>query len=406
MQSNADFLIIGGGVVGLTIAREIKLRNPECSVVVLEKESKIGLHSSCRNSSVLHSGVYYPADTLKAKICSQGAKEMAAYHEEHSIPIRRCGKILIATNEYDAQQFDLLVNRAGENNIDIEILKEEKLHSLEPEIRSFNGKGILIPTTSVGDSKMMMQVLQSEVADLGVAIQLNAKIVSIQPKNNELTLQDGVVNSYGHVVNAAGLYADEIAHEFGVGKEYSLLPFKGLYWMIDPQAGFKIDHLIYPIPDLRIPFLGVHTTTSIDGTTYLGPTAVPAFGRENYHGIQGIELNDFFKISSQLVKQLIKNKDGFRRLAWQEGSRYFKPRFAEAARKILPRLKTSHLLPSNKVGIRAQMVNVETGRMLMDFLVESGPNSTHIINAISPAWTSAFPFARHIYENYIEQERT
>jgi (S)-2-hydroxyglutarate dehydrogenase len=406
MRVNTDFLIIGAGVVGLTIAREIKLRNPESKIIVLEKESEIGLHSSCRNSSVLHSGIYYPANTLKAKICSQGATEMANFHEEHNIPIMKCGKILIATNEYDAQQFSLLVNRAKENNIKIEMLNEQDLKSLEPEIKSFNGKGILVPSTSVGDSKTMMQVLQSEVIRLGIEIHLNAEIVYISAKIQEVALRDSTRYCYGHTVNAAGLFADEIAHEFGVGREYTLLPFKGIYWKIDPQAGFRINHLIYPIPDLRVPFLGVHTTTSVDGTTYLGPTAVPAFGRENYQGLEGIQINDFFRISSHLIKQFIGNKDGFRRLAWQEGSRYFKPRFAEAAKKILPRLKTSHLLQSDKVGIRAQTVNLETGRMVMDFLVENGSNSTHIINAISPAWTSAFPFARHIYENYIEQEST
>jgi len=406
MQHNADFLIIGGGVVGLTISREIKLRNPDCTVVVLEKEKKIGLHSSCRNSSVLHSGVYYPADTLKAKICSQGAKEMAAYHEEHNIPIKRCGKILVATNEYDAQQFDVLVNRAYENNIDIELLNEQEIHKLEPEVTSYNGKGILIPSTSVGDSKTMMQVLNTEVADLGITVRLDAKIASIESTDKTVTLDGGESFSYGHAVNAAGLHADTIAHQFGVGQKYSLLPFKGIYWEIDHNAGFQLNHLIYPIPDLRVPFLGVHTTTSIDGTVYLGPTAVPSFGRENYRGIEGIELNDFFRISSQLVKQFMSNKDGFRRLAWQEGSRFFKTRFVEAANKILPRLKTTHLRPSSKVGIRAQMVDAETGRMVMDFLVEKGSNSTHIINAISPAWTSAFPFARHIYENYIELEHS
>ena len=170
---------------------------------------------------------------------------------------------------------------------------------------------------------------------------------------------------------------------------------------MNPSAGFNLKHLIYPVPDLRVPFLGVHTTTSVDGVTYLGPTAVPAFGRENYHGIEGVNLNDFIDIASNLTKQFIANKDGFRRLSWQEGSRYIKPRFASAAKKILPRLKMSHLLPSNKVGIRAQILDMETSRMVNDFLVEDGLNSTHIINAISPAWTSAFPFSRYIYDNHI-----
>jgi (S)-2-hydroxyglutarate dehydrogenase len=404
MHTNTDFLIIGGGVIGLAIAREIKLRNPNQSITVLEKEKKVGLHSSGRNSSVLHSGIYYPAHTIKAKICSQGAEEMAAYHKEHKIPLSRCGKILIATNEYDAAQHDLLVNRAKENKIPIELLNEQDIHSLEPEIRSFDGRGILVPSTSVGDSKQMVQALCTEVEKLGVEICFEAIITSIKTKTQTVTLQDGAVFSYGHAVNAAGLHADKIAHEFGVGKQYVLLPFKGIYWKIDPNAGFKIQHLVYPIPDLRVPFLGIHTTTSVEGETYLGPTAVPAFGRENYSGLHGVSPGEFFGISTHLIRQFLRNNDGFRRLAWQEGSRYLKSRFVGVAQKMLPRLKKSHLIHSGKVGIRAQMVNKETGRMVMDFLVENGSNSTHIINAISPAWTSAFPFARYVYENYIDLE--
>jgi len=246
-----------------------------------------------------------------------------------------------------------------------------------------------------------MKALRVEVKKMGVSIYFNSKIANINPIDKHVILKDSSKFSYGHVINSAGLYADEIAHQFEVGQKYTLLPFKGIYWKLDPNAGFNLKHLVYPVPDLRVPFLGVHTTTSVDGITYLGPTAVPAFGRENYCGINGVNLNDFFNITSNLTRQFFANNDGFRRLAWQEGSRYIKPRFASAAKRILPRLKMHHLLPSNKVGIRAQMLNTETGRMVNDFVVEDGYNSTHIINAISPAWTSAFPFARYIYENHI-----
>jgi L-2-hydroxyglutarate oxidase LhgO len=182
-----------------------------------------------------------------------------------------------------------------------------------------------------------------------------------------------------------------------------LLPFKGIYWKLDPGSGIGIRHLIYPVPDLRVPFLGVHTTTTTDGATYLGPTAVPAFGRENYHGWKGVSLGEMTRITGLLIRQYARGKDGFRRLAWQEGRRYFKPWFADAARAIVPRLRTEHLLPSDKVGIRAQMLDRQTGRLVTDFLVERGPSSTHILNAISPAWTSAFPFSRHICDHYIER---
>ena len=404
MKVITDYLIIGAGVVGISIAREIKIRNPKVSVTILEKESDVGLHSSGRNSSVLHSGIYYPSESLKAMVCSQGAMEMKDYHRDNKIPLVECGKILITTNQYDEPQLETLLRRAKENKILIEELDEQDLKRLEPEIRSFNGKGLYVPSTSVGDSKKVMKTLRKEVEKMGVSIYFNTTITKINSTTRQVILADGGVYNYGHVVNAAGLYADKIAHQFGVGHKYTLLPFKGIYWKLNPSAGFNLKHLVYPVPDLRVPFLGVHTTTSVDGITYLGPTAVPAFGRENYHGIKGVNVRDFFDITSNLTRQFIANKDGFRRLSWQEGSRYIKPRFVAAAKKILPRLKAQHLLPSNKVGIRAQMLDMETSRMVNDFLVENGVNSTHIINAISPAWTSAFPFARYIYDNHITKQ--
>jgi len=398
-----DYLVIGAGIVGVTIAREIKQRNPNAKVLILEKESDAGLHSSGRNSSVLHSGIYYPENSLKAKVCCQGSKEMKEYHKEHNIPLVECGKIIVATKKYDVPQLDVLLQRGKKSNILIEELDEQDLKRLEPEASSFNGKAIYIPSTSVGSSAGVITSLRKEIEEMGIDLCFNSKIVNIKPNEKQVSLADGTVYHYGHVVNAAGLHADKVAHQFEVGHKYTLLPFKGIYWRLNPKAGFNLKHLVYPVPDLRVPFLGVHTTTSVEGTIHIGPTAVPAFGRENYRGIEGIEINDLFNIAFNLTRQFIANKDGFRRLSWQEGSRYIKPRFAAAAKKILPRLKTRDLLPSNKVGIRAQMLDIEKGRMVNDFLVESGYDSTHIINAISPAWTSAFPFARYICDNHIER---
>ena len=404
MNKSVDFLIIGAGIVGITLAREIKIRNLGSSVVILEKENDIGLHSSGRNSGVLHSGIFYPPNSLKAQVCRQGAIEMKDYHKEYKIPLVECGKILITTNQHDAPQLNILLNRAKDSNIPVEELNEKDLKILEPEVRSFNGRGIYVPSTSVGSPKELIKSLRREIESMGVSINFNSKIIEINPIRKCINLQDGCTYNYGHVINSAGLHADKIAHQFGVGFQYTLLPFKGIYWKLDSNAGFNLKHLVYPVPDLRVPFLGVHTTTSVEGVTYLGPTAVPVLSRENYHSIKGIKLNELLPITANLAKQFVANKDGFRRLAWQEGSRYIKPSFAIAAKKILPRLKMQHLLPSNKVGIRAQMLNMETGRLVNDFLVEGGENSTHIINAISPAWTSAFSFARYIYDNHITKQ--
>ena len=403
MLINSDFLIIGAGVVGLTLARELKLRFPLQSVMVLEKESKPGLHSSGRNSGVLHSGIYYPPDSLKAKVCRLGAQEMAEYHEQNQLPLRRCGKILVVTRPDDGHQLNTLAERALKNGVQAEMIDEHQLREMEPEVRSAVNNALWVPSTSVGSPLAMMQTLLSQIVALGVKVECQSKIVDVDLKSKSIQLANGNSISYGHAINAAGLHADRIAHLFDVGQRYTLLPFKGIYWKLSSTAGINVRRLIYPVPDLRVPFLGVHTTTTTDGVTYLGPTAVPAFSRENYRGLEGVEFSDLTRISQLLVKQYISGQDGFRRLAWQEGRRYFKRWFTQAAQAILPRLRMEHLLPAEKVGIRAQMLDKKTGRLVTDFLIERGPSSTHVLNAISPAWTSSFPFARYVCDHYIER---
>lgn len=399
----ADYVIFGAGIVGLTIARELKRRQPSLKVVLAEKELMPGLHSSGRNSGVLHSGIYYSPDSLKAKLCREGALEMAQYHEANHLRLDRRGKILVTTCTDDTPQLELLAQRAKLNGVQAEALDAQSLKELEPEARSATGKALWVPTTAVGSPAEVMKTIVGEVKSLGVELRCSAKIVWAKPSQKMVGLKDGETVCYGHAINASGLHADSLAHLFGIGERYTLLPFKGIYWRLDPSSGIRIRHLIYPVPDLRVPFLGVHTTTTTDGSTYLGPTAVPAFGRENYYGLNGVSVSELARISRLLLKQYASGKDGFRRLAVQEGRRYFKPWFVEAARVILPRLHPEHLLPTDKVGIRAQMLDRQTGRLVTDFLVERGPFSTHILNAISPAWTSAFPFARYICDHFIER---
>ena len=400
---SVDFLVIGAGIIGLTIARELKLRFKGASVLVLEKEPEPGRHSSGRNSGVLHSGIYYPPDSLKAKLCRQGALEMAEYHEQNRLRLDRRGKILVATKPEDATQLELLAQRAKLNGVHVEKLDVHGLKALEPEAHSATGHALWIQATAVGSPAAVMHTLLKDINAFGIDLRCNTTLVHIKPEQQKIILEDGELINYGHAINAAGLHADHIAHLFGVGQSYTLLPFKGIYWKLRADAGIKINHLIYPVPDLKVPFLGVHTTTTTDGCTYFGPTAVPAFGRENYRGLEGISPCEFVRITGLLLKQFVNGKDGFKRLAWQEGSRYLKPWFTQAAQAIVPRLRPEHLLPTEKVGIRAQMLDRKNGRLVTDFLLEPGLNSTHVLNAISPAWTSAFPFARYVCDNFIEK---
>ena len=327
---------------------------------------------------------------------------MAAYHEAHGLRLDRRGKVLLPTREEDSGQLDLLYARAKQNGVQVERLDERALREIEPEARSASGEALLVPTTAVGSPAQVMRVLFDEVQGLGVTFRCGAHLTRINLSRREMLLASGETMVYGHAVNAAGLHADAVAHRFGAGQRYTMLPFKGIYWKLNPAAGIAFRHLIYPVPDLRVPFLGVHTTTTTDGSTYLGPTAVPAFGRENYTGFAGVTPREFVRIASLLARQFVSGRDGFRRLAWQEGRRFFKARFVDAARAIVPRLRAEHLIPTDKVGIRAQLLDRKTGHLVNDFLVERGTHSTHVLNAISPAWTSAFPFARYVCDNFIE----
>lgn len=369
---------------------------------MLDKEPGLGKHSSGRNSGVLHSGIYYPPGTLKAQMCRQGSIELKEFYREHQLKLNECGKVLVVAHLEDAPQLDLLLDRAAQQGIATMLLDEQQLCAMEPEAKSATGRAIFVPSTAVGDPVGVLRSLQKELRAQKVQIKFTTAIAKADDSVRRVQLLSGETIQYGHAINTAGLYADKVAHLFGCGQRYTLLPFKGIYWKLHPDAGIQFNHLVYPVPDLRVPFLGVHTTTTVDGSTYLGPTAVPALGRENYQGLSGVSASEAVKITALLLKQFARNREGFRRLAWQEGRRYFKPWFAEAVRAIAPRIEAKHLMPCNKVGIRAQMFDRQESKLVNDFLIEQGAHSTHILNAISPAWTSAFPFARHVCDQYLQ----
>lgn len=399
-----DFLIIGAGIVGLSLARQIRITHGNSvSIGVLEKEGEIGRHSSGRNSGVMHSGIYYAGGTLKARVCGTGAREMMSWCEERGLPVLRCGKVLVPARIEDAPQIDVLLDRAKQNGVEARRLDRKELAELEPEARSATGDAIWCPDTSVIDPKSALLRIADELTDAGVAIMTDEAFLGLGPQpDSVVTARERI--RFGHLINAAGLHADKVAHAFGVGKRYVLLPFRGAYWKLAPNSGLEIRHLVYPVPDLQVPFLGVHTTTTTSGSTYFGPTALPALGRENYKGLEGLEASEVAKILSHLGLQFAGNRQGFRNLALQEGKKVFKAGFVREAKRLIPRLKEQHLLPCDKVGIRAQMLDLERRELVMDFLIEKGNSQTHILNAISPAFTSAFPFARYVVDNFIQKQ--
>jgi len=392
-----DYIIVGAGIVGLTIARELRIREPGASILMLEKEPEVGRHGSGRNSGVLHSGIYYPEASLKARMCSDGAKMMAAYCDENSLPIARLGKVILPVRSDDGPQLDLLFHRAKANGARVELLDEDALHALEPSTRTATGQALYSPDTAVVEPMAIVQHMAKALQQDGVEIRFNAQIVRVDAQKSLLTTKTGIF-AYAWLFNSSGQYADKVGRCFGVGEHYTLLPFKGIYYRLSPATKVVCNSMIYPVPDLNVPFLGVHYTKKIDGQVYLGPTAVPALGREHYRGLEGISLRESVSILFRLGQQYALNQQGFRRFSHAEALRFFRSKFAEAARCLTPELKNEDLLACDKVGIRAQLLDLKKHELVMDFVVENGENSTHVLNAISPAFTSSMSFAKFIVD--------
>ncbi len=390
-----DFVVIGAGIVGLTIARLLKMQNPNAKVVVFEKEGLLGLHGSGRNSGVLHSGIYYAPDSLKAKICVSGSQKMARYCKDNNLPFNNMGKVIISTKPENDKQIDVLHARAIANNVNAKVIDREELRNIEPEANNRAEKALYSPTTSVIDPKSVLGFIHQEISELGVELIFGLQIKLVDSDASTIKTNHGEFK-YGKLFNAAGQYSDKVAHLFGAGRRYTMIPFKGQYYALKNSENFTFNGLIYPVPDLNMPFLGVHSVKTINDEIYFGPSAVPALGRENYSGIEGIRLSESMDIALHLLKQFYYNKQGFRSYAYEEATRIFKRNFVKGVKALVPNIKSSSINMSSKVGIRAQLVDTQARELVTDFVVEHKDNATHILNAISPAFTCSFSFAEWV----------
>ena len=395
---NKDFLIIGAGIVGLTVARSLARRGLG-SVCLLEKEKKLGLHSSGRNSGVLHAGIHYPPNTLKAKVCVSGAKRLFEYAVEHGIPVKKAGKVIVATEPGNISQIDVLYERAIANGVRVEKIGPDVLKRIEPEAHTF-GQALYSPDTAVIDAKKTLDKLEEEVRSLGVVLDKESQAAGFNVRQKTVRTRQ-TTYGYGHLINAAGLQADKVAHAMGVGECFHILPFKGIYRRLSAVAAPRFRASIYPVPDLEMPFLGVHITRTIHDEVLLGPTAIPALGRENYGIFKGFDLSEAPAMLRDLASMVARNTDGFAKLVKEELGKYGRAGFLKSARRLAPGLKAQDILPSDKIGIRAQLVDKRRQKLAMDFVIEDGPDSTHILNAISPAFTGSLAFADLVVEKII-----
>lgn len=396
MKQLVDFLIVGGGIVGLTVARELRKRYPAASIAILEKEAALGKHASGRNSGVLHSGIYYDSSTLKAKVCAEGARRMKAFAAEHGINCQHSGKVIIATSSQDLPVLERLLKNARENNIRAERMDEQGIHQIEPHAGIYK-QGIYCPDTAVIESKSVLLKLREILTAERVEIFLSAPVTSVEVATRKVISPVGEFN-YGYLFNCAGASADKLAKYYGLGLDYTLVPFKGIYYKLRPERAHLVHANIYPVPDINQPFLGVHLTRVTSGEVYAGPTAIPALGRENYGILQGAQLGESLRIGFEIARMYLVNHQNFRRLVHTELSKYRKKNFYSALSKLMPELTYDDLVPSDKVGIRPQLINVREKKLEMDYVIEKTDRSLHVLNAISPAFTSSFAFAELIVD--------
>ncbi len=395
VPDKADVLIVGAGIIGLTLARRLVMAGCD-DVVLVEKENAPGMHASGRNSGVLHAGIYYAPDSLKAKSCLDGNFLMRDYCREKGLPLRETGKVIVARDEGELPVLRELERRATANGARVEMIDEAQLAGIEPNARTV-GKALFSHDTACVDPAAVIESLRSDLEKGGKAtILTGCRFTGIKGSRTAVTSRGEI--AFRKFVNAAGAHCDRVAHRFGVGTQYRLIPFKGIYRKLRKGMDHSVRGNIYPVPDIRNPFLGIHASCNVRGEVVLGPTAIPAFGRENYGILSGIDREGASIALSDLVLFLRNPK--FREVALTEPRKFLSRRFFRDAARLMKVLSPSDIEPSEKVGIRAQLVDWRTKELVMDFQVVADGDSIHVLNPISPAFTSSMNIAETLVREH------
>tara|TARA_B100000929_G_scaffold270398_1_gene240546 strand:+ start:56 stop:1255 length:1200 start_codon:yes stop_codon:yes gene_type:complete len=386
-----DFVIVGGGIIGASTALSIIKRNPKKKILLLEKEKSFAFHQTGHNSGVIHAGVYYEPGSLKAKFCKRGLEETIKFCKQHNIPYSQCGKILVATSKDELNRMQSLYERCQKNNIDASLLSKQELYKLEPDI---NGLGaILVKSTAIVDYQAITNKMANQYESLGGEFLLNTEVKNIDESLDSINIKTDNENIKArYLINCAGLMSDRIVNMLGIKTDFRIVPFRGEYYKLQSNMNSIVKHLIYPIPDPELPFLGIHLTRMIDGTITVGPNAVLGFKREGY-GRYNFNLKDvaemlsfkgFYKvISTNIISGLKELLNSFHKAS-----------YLKQVQKYCPKIKLDDLEPY-PAGIRAQAV-LNDGTLVHDFLFTNSKRSIHVCNAPSPAATSAIPIGEYV----------
>ena len=381
-----DVIIIGGGIVGLATAYKLLEQKPELKLRILEKEKSTGLHQSGHNSGVIHSGIYYKPGSVKAKNCRRGVEELLLFCDKFNVQYDLCGKVIVAVNLEEVNRLDALYKRGLENGIsNVRIVDSQELKDLEPHATGI--KAIHVPSTGIINYTSVVDELGKQIIKRGGEIKTKATVKGFVRKAGECIVNTQMCDYPTElVINCAGLYSDKIAQLAGENSSISIIPFRGEYYVLKPESRHLVNSLIYPVPDPRLPFLGVHFTRRIDGSVEAGPNAVLATAREGYHR------RDF---NFQETWELLTNPGVWKigRNYWKTGMgeytrSLFKPLFVKALQYLVPAIQGSDLVTGGS-GVRAQAMD-ETGKLLDDFCIVQSERFIHVLNAPSPAATASF----------------
>lgn len=392
-MQQSDVTIIGGGIVGLATAYNLTRQHPNVRVVVLEKESSLALHQTGHNSGVLHSGIYYRPGSSRAVNCRQGKLAMEAFCAEHEIDFDICGKVIVAVDESELEALQNIFERGTQNGVKCEIIERERLVELEPHAAGI--RAIHVPEAGIVDYRQVCRRMAELVRERDGQVITGARVTAIRSADDSAVLEStGGEFRARYVVNCAGLQSDRVAAMSGGKPPVRIVPFRGEYYELKPSAHHLCRNLIYPVPNPRFPFLGVHFTRMIDGSIECGPNAVLAFAREGYRK-RDVCVGD-------LVESL--TYGGFLRLAgsyWRVGigemwRSVSKGAFVRALQRLMPEIRAEHLVPA-PAGVRAQAITPD-GKMVDDFLIERTGRVVNVCNAPSPAATSALNIGKTIAE--------
>ena len=386
-----DFAIVGGGIVGLSTGMAIYERFPNSKVIVIEKESAVAEHQTGHNSGVIHSGIYYQPGSFKARFARQGSQSMTKFCQTHGIQHDICGKVIVATKEEELPLLDNLYKRGLENKLNIQKISIDELKEIEPHVNGLSA--IRVPQAGIVNYRQVSEKFADIIREQGGEIQLNTKVEKIHEESDNVTIETsrGTVKAR-MVINCAGLHSDRVAASAGYKTDMKIVPFRGEYYKLKPEKRYLVKNLIYPVPNPKFPFLGVHFTRMISGEVDAGPNAVLSFKREGYKKTdfnardlaEVLRYGGFWKLAGKFMKEGL-----------DEYVRSFsKKQFTKSLQELIPEIQEDDLIPA-PAGVRAQALR-DDGNMVDDFHIIVGKRTIHVCNAPSPAATASIEIGKEV----------